>query len=169
MTDGDGDRQAHGRLFWISLVAAWAVIGFGLVSLLTHARATRPLAFTAYLLGSVFVHDFVLVPMVLAVGVLAGRRLPGTVRGPVLGGLVVSGVLILASYPVLRGSGRLAGNPSLLPRDYAAGLLLVLLAVWGVTAILVVATIRHRGGARATVGRDEGRATPDHEPSQDAR
>lgn len=168
MSDEGANAEAHGRLFWVSLVIGWVVIGFGLVSLLTHARATHPPAFAAYIFGALFVHDFVLVPVVLAFGVVVGRRLPPSVRGPFLAAMIVSGVLILASYPALRGFGRLPGNPSLLPRDYAAGLLLALAVVWTVTVLVIVAMRRKRRAKATAVERVEGPA-PEVDRPEEAR
>jgi hypothetical protein len=154
-------REEHGGLFWASLVIGWTVIGFGVVSVLDHAGATHPLAFTAYLLGAVAAHDFVLIPMVLGFGIVVGRRIPARVRGPFLAATVVSGVLVLASYPALRGFGRLADNPSLLPRDYAAGLSLALSVVWAATAALVAGRIRRRRQSRSFTDHDSGGTMPD--------
>jgi hypothetical protein len=154
-------REEHGRLFWASLVIGWTAIGFGVVSVLDHAGATHPLAFTAYLLGAVAAHDFVLIPMVLGFGIVVGRRIPARVRGPFLAAMVVSGVLVLASYPALRGFGRLADNPSLLPRDYVAGLSLALSVVWAATAALVAGRIRRRRQSRSFADHDSGGTMPD--------
>lgn len=66
--------------------------------------------------------------------------------------MVVSAMVALAAYPEVRGFGRFPGNPSLLPRDYAAGLLLVLFIVWGVTAVLVFASIRRGRAQRKSDG-----------------
>lgn len=138
------EEHGYGRLFWVSITVGWAGIGFGLVSALSHAGAARPVALGAYVLGTLVVHDLVLVPIVLAFAALVGRHLPTKARGWLLGAMVVSAMVALASYPEVRGFGRLPGNPSLLPRDYVGGLLLVLLLVWGVTAVFVFASIRRR-------------------------
>ena len=168
MNDEGANAEAHGRLFWVSLIIGWVVIGFGLLSLIAHARATHPLAFAAYILGPVIVHDFVLVPVVLAFGVVVGRRLPPSVRGSFVAALIVSGVLVLASYPALRGFGRLPDNPSLLPRNYSAGLIGALLLVWAVTVLGIVVKLRKRR-AEAIAGRDVEQAAHSGEPSEEAR
>ncbi len=134
-------RETYGRLFWLSLVAGWALIGFGLLVLVQRRGATHPVSFAVYVLGGIVAHDLVLVPVVMALGVLAARGLPAGVRGPVQGGLLVSGIVVLTSGPMVGGFGRLADNPSLLPRDYASSLLLVAAAVWAVVAAMVA--VRH--------------------------
>jgi len=83
---------------------------------------------------------------------LAGRRLrdraPAGWRWPLQLGLVTSGVLVLASVPVLYGVGRATqpGNASVLPGNYPRALAGVLLAVWlGVLTIgLLSARSRRR-------------------------
>lgn len=153
MNEGHAEGERYGRLFWVSLIVGWSGIGFGVISALSHAGAARPVALGAYVLGALVVHDLVVVPVALAFAVVVGRRLPAHVRGPLLGAVVVSAVVALASYPAVRGFGRFPGNPSLLPRDYAAGLLLVLFIVWAVTAALVFGSIR-RGRVRHEAPRE---------------
>lgn len=89
---------------------------------------SKPLVLARWMVGLTVAHDLVLAPLVLLAGV-------GTRRRPWLaGGLLVSGVVALVAFPVVRGYGRLPGNPSLLPRDYTRGLLLTLGVVWLGTA-----------------------------------
>jgi hypothetical protein len=91
-----------------------------------------PLVWLKWLVGLVLVHDFVLAPLVL----LAGRRLrdraPDPWSWPLRLGLVTSGVLVLASVPMLYGVGRRTqpGNASVLPENYPLALTAVLIVVW---------------------------------------
>ena len=70
-------------------------------------------------------HDFVLVPLTLLLGLALIRLLPANLRAPVAGGLVVLGSVTLLAVPVLGRFGARADNPTLLDRDYAAGWLVV--------------------------------------------
>jgi hypothetical protein len=81
--------------------------------------------------------------------------------------MIVSGVLVLASYPALRGFGRLPDNPSLLPRNYTAGLTWALL-VWAVTVLGIAAKLRKRR-AKTIAGRHVEEPTHDDEPREEAR
>ena len=66
-------------------------------------------------------------------------------------GLVTSGVLVLASLPVLYGVGRgtQPGNTSVLPGNYPLALAGVLLLVWlGVGALGALGASRRRGQPR---------------------
>ena len=91
-----------------------------------------PLVWLKWLVGLLLIHDFVLAPLVH----LVGRRLrmwtPEVWRWPLQLGLVTSGVLVLASIPVLYGVGRRTqpSNISVLPGHYPLALGGVLVAVW---------------------------------------
>jgi hypothetical protein len=47
---------------------------------------------------------------------------------------VVSGIVALFSWPLVRAYGLAANNPTSLPHNYALGLLVVLGVVWAVAA-----------------------------------
>ena len=98
-----------------------------------------------WLAGGVVLHDFVLVPLTLLLGVALIRLLPANVRAPAAGGLVVLGTVTLMAVPVLGGWGANADNPTILDRNYAAGWLVVA----GVTTLVVVVTIVVRAGGRS--------------------
>ncbi len=139
-------EREHGRLFWVATAAGWAVIAFGVWTLLQRSGATRPLNFTTWFVGLALVHDLVFAPIVAGLAVVLGPRIPSRMRGAVIAGLIVSGALVLVSLPPLLGE-RAADNPSLLPRDYGTGLLIGLALAWsGVAAVAVVARRRASSG-----------------------
>lgn len=134
----DHAEPLSGRRWWIGLTIGGAVGLFGLGGLLVDAAKTMPVVWLKWLVGLLLVHDLVLAPLVH----LAGRRLrdwaPGVWRWPLQLGLVTSGVLVIASVPVLVGVGRRTqpGNASVLPGDYPLALAGVLAVVWlGVLAL----------------------------------
>ena len=99
-----------------------------------------------WLAAGVVLHDFVLVPLTLAVGLALTSLLPASRRAPVAAGLVVLGTLTLVAVPVLGGWGANADNPTILDRDYAAGWLVlaaVILAV--VLTSMLLTRLTHRG------------------------
>ena len=98
-----------------------------------------------WLAGGVVLHDFVLVPLTLLLGVALIRLLPANLRAPVAGGLVVLGTVTLMAVPVLGGWGANADNPTILDRNYPAGWL----AVAGATILVVLVTIVLRRGGRS--------------------
>jgi hypothetical protein len=134
----------RGPLFWASAAAGWAVIGWGVRGALHHHVDTRPAQLVRFLLGGALVHDLVLAPVVLLAGVGLSRTVRGRWRAPVQAALLVAGTLILFTYPELRGFGHALHNPTSLPHNYTANLLLVLGAVAVGTVTVALLTARRR-------------------------
>jgi hypothetical protein len=95
----------------------------------------------AFLGGGVLVHDVVLAPVVVVLGVLAARLAPAAWRAPMAVGLVVWGSLTIMAIPVLGRFGALADNPTLLDRPY--------LASWAIGTALVAVAVALTGVVRA--------------------
>ncbi|GAA0331730.1 hypothetical protein ACKI1I_36200 [Streptomyces turgidiscabies] len=116
--------------------AGLALMGVG-VSLLTDVRDLPGVL--VWLGGAVVLHDMVIAPVVLLIGLALVR---GGVRGPVRGALLVAGALTAVALPVLLRPGRTA-NPSVLPLDYPRNWLVALVVVASVTAVwLTVRKVR---------------------------
>ncbi|MFF4394506.1 hypothetical protein [Streptomyces sp. NPDC001480] len=110
--------------------AGLALLGVG-VSLLLDVRDLTDVL--VWLGGAVVLHDVLIAPLVLLVGLGLVR---GDVRGPVRGALLVAGALTAVALPPLLRPGP-RGNSSVLPLDYPRNWLLALVAVATVTAVLV--------------------------------
>jgi hypothetical protein len=139
MTRWTGNRSA----FLMLGAVGWSVMAFGVWSLWHDAARTHPGEWVRWFAGAALVHDFVVAPIVFVIGVGLGKKLTQRVRRPVQFALVASGVFALISFPFVRGYGRTAANPSILPNNYARGLLIVLAAVWASSAIALVRVWRH--------------------------
>ena len=153
-----GAAEPLSGLGWWTGLAAGAAVGlFGLAGLLTDAAKTMPLVWLRWLLGLLLAHDFVVAPLVQLAGRRLRNRAPEAWRWPLQLGLVSSGVLVLASVPVLYGVGRSTqpGNASVLPGSYPRALAGVLALVW-----LGVLILGLRAGYRAGSPRRLGRARP---------
>ncbi|MFI1467736.1 hypothetical protein [Streptomyces wuyuanensis] len=93
--------------------------------------------------GALVLHDAVLAPLVLGVGLLVAG-LPA--RGVVRGALVVGGSLVLVTLPLLLRPGA-PPNPSALPLPYGRNLVIVLGVVAGAAClVLLVRRLRRRPG-----------------------
>jgi hypothetical protein len=137
----------RGPLFWGSAAAGWALILWGVRGALHHRVDTRPGQLVRFLLGGALAHDLLLAPAVLLAGALVARAVPGRWRAPVQAVLLVSGTLLLFTWPELRGYGRVLRNPTSLPHDYGTNLIVVLAAVVvGTAVVAVVSASRRRGG-----------------------
>lgn len=136
---------------WPVVAGAMVGIAFGIVglrSLVIAGDDARPAATLTWVVGLAIAHDLLLVPVVLVIGVAVKRLSPAAMRAWIGGGLLVSGAVSLVAWPLVRGYGRAAGNPSLLPRDYGTGLVTTLAIVW--VATLACGMINRRRRRRAS-------------------
>lgn len=149
---GDGGpatapARDYPRAFWPAVVVGWALMAVGAAGLagwIGHFAGPVPwLRAGAWVVGVALVHDLVVAPLACLAGVVTARLLPRPYRGPVVGALLVAAVVTAVAVPGLRGWGRLAGNPSVQPLNYATGLGTVL-AVVAAGALVVAAVARRR-------------------------
>jgi hypothetical protein len=130
--------SSRGPLFWVSAAAGWALIGWGVRGALHHHIDTRPAELGRFFVGGLIIHDLVFVPLVLAAGALLGRTVRGRWRAPVQSALIISGCAALFAWPEVRDYARVLHNPSSLPHNYAANLLVVVVVVWAGTAVVAL-------------------------------
>ncbi|MEH3067638.1 MAG: hypothetical protein PGN15_06090 [Aeromicrobium erythreum] len=98
--------------------------------------------------GAVLVHDLVVAPLTVVVGLALGRVLPPATRAPALLLLAGWALVTVAVANVLSGQGGKPDNPTLLTGDYGLA--------WGVATLLVALAV----GALVVVGvRQERRRT----------
>ncbi|KAA6211205.1 hypothetical protein [Streptomyces filamentosus] len=136
-----------------SQVLRYAVggLGVGLIGLGAWLVTAEPApgAVLVWLAGALVVHDGVLAPLVLAVGLLIAGR-PG--RGLWRGALVIAGSVVLVTLPLLLRPGP-PPNPSALPLAYGRNLAIVLAAVAAGAGLLHLARLWRRRSQRR-VGTD---------------
>jgi hypothetical protein len=109
-------------------------LGFG------NLRAT-----VEWLIGGIVLHDAVLAPVTVLVGVgfvVLQRR--GVRTGPLIVGGLVLGTVTIAAIPVLGRFGARSDNATLLDRNYVVGWLVLA----GLTALVSVAVLLARGTRR---------------------
>ncbi|GAA3342850.1 hypothetical protein GCM10017714_32990 [Curtobacterium pusillum] len=132
----------------VLVVVGVLVIAFGAYVLVTTVRPVRIGGLATWLLGAVVLHDAILSPFVVAVGLLlrrTGRALRAWALVVVQAVVVLGSVLALVVLPEIAAKAQGQKNPTVLPFDYGARLLLVegvLLLV--VVAVLVVGAVRSR-------------------------
>jgi hypothetical protein len=114
-----------------------ALMGYGGYVLLTSRRIPDPWGPVQWLVAVVVVHDALLAPLVVLIGLLT------RVRGVWRAGLVVAGCLTAVALPVLIRPGR-PRNPSVVPLDYPRNWLIAV----GCVAVLtgVAAAVRRWRG-----------------------
>jgi len=109
---GRDDEHRAGPLFWISAAMGWAVIAWGLRGIFQHSLDTRPANLARFVVGGALLHDLIIAPLIIGAGVLLARAVPGRARAVIQGALAVSGIVALFSYPLVRGFGLAANNPT---------------------------------------------------------
>ena len=110
-----------------------AATAYGLV-LALGLGVQQVLAVLVWAFGGILVHDGLIAPAVVALGVLVAVRAPSSWRTPLLWALVVLGPLTLVAVPVLGRFGAKADNPTLLDRPYWLGYAVVVVVVLGLAA-----------------------------------
>lgn len=138
---GEGGHPS-GPLFWLSAVAGWVVIGVGLRGIFMKSIDTRPSNLAKFVVGGALLHDLLIAPVVIVLGVALARSVPRRARATVQGALAVTAILALFSYPLVRAYGLNTHNPTSEPHNYTMNLLIVLSVVWAVAAGLVIRRFR---------------------------
>lgn len=139
----------------VGLALGTPVMAYGVQGALVDAQDTRPVELASWVVGSALANDLVVVPLVLAVGAVTRRVTPRAAWPAVRTGLIVTGALCLVAWPFVRGYGRDPRIPSLLDRNYAAGLAMAVAVVWALVAAWLLVS-----GRRVTTRRPPGDVTP---------
>lgn len=156
MSADDPPTTTSRRGLLAGLALGLPIMAYGARGVVVDGALTHPAELARWVVGAAAVNDLVLVPVVLGAGWLGRRSVPGDLWPAVRAGLATTGVLALVGWPFLRGYGADPGNPSLLPRDYGAGLAAAVAAVWTVVAALALvrrARRRRHGGEALRAGR----------------
>jgi hypothetical protein len=149
-------REPATKPFWVLTAVGAAVMAWGVFGLVTNAGpGATQIKLGRWLLwfvAALLVHDGLIAPLVLLTGRGLRRVRPIVLRTPLQVGAVLSGVVTLLAYPLLRGYGQTAqgGNPSILPGNYRSGWLTVVALVWlGVAGVAGWRLLRRRHSRQA--------------------
>ena len=124
------------RGLWIGVGLGAPLIALAAVDALASSRDTRPRELLLWLLAVLVLTDLLVLPTALGFGHL--------VRGRpwMRWAMSCAAIVVLVSWPFVRGYGRDSHNPSALPRNYAAG---SIIAIAGVAATAGVGALAARG------------------------
>jgi hypothetical protein len=106
-----------------------AVMLYALVGAVTSGEVNL-IGVPIFLVAMLILHDGLFLPAVLGAGALVRRFVPERWRGTVRFGGIITLALCVVAVPLALGFGRSADNPSLLPRAYGRGLVLILIVGW---------------------------------------
>ena len=127
-------------------VAGGLLLAFGLLRLVTKLDPPDLWVLLLWLVVAVAVHDCVVAPLTVGVGVTLAR-VPPRARRYVQGALVVGALVTVVAVPLIGRRGTQPSVKALLLRDYAGNLALVLGLVAAVALLLYAArVVRERGG-----------------------
>lgn len=116
-------------------------VGFGLwgVWLMRDFTAEQLVSMGTWLLGGVIVHDAVIAPITVLIGVIAARVLPRHARAVAGVAFLVWATLTVAFINVLSGQGGKPGNDTVLNRPYGISWVVLTLAI-----AVIAAVVAHR-------------------------
>lgn len=147
VVSSDEARPASGTGFWIGLALGLPLVAYGLWGLVDTFPGDRLRNVAVYFVGGAVVHDLLVAPAVCLLGWVLVRFVPRVAVGPVQAAAVASGIVALVAWPLVRGYGITAGEPSFLSRNYTASVLIVWGVAWSTAAIVIlvrVVTARRR-------------------------
>jgi hypothetical protein len=135
-----------------------ALIGFGGYTLvMLQPRPNQLIGVAVWLIGAIVLHDAVLSPLLVGVGLLmrrAGHRVPWTVIALVQGAVVIGCLFTLMFLPEVAVQQRGPKNATVVPLDYAQNLIImwaVLAAIVVVGSIVLVRRTRRGGRSHSSV------------------
>lgn len=120
-------------------------LGWYGLSLLLDLSSTDLLSVAVWFTGGILLHDAVFAPLCAVGGVGARRILPRSWWASGACGAVCTVALVLIAAPVLGRSRAMSDNPTVLDRNYVAGLFVAVVIVW---ALVVLATVVRRSIAK---------------------
>ncbi|MBC7633767.1 hypothetical protein [Aeromicrobium sp.] len=123
-----------------------AGVGFGLWGLwlmrgFTGAQLTST---GVWLAGGVVLHDFIVAPIIVLVGVAAARLLPGHFRSATALAFLLWATLTVVFIPVLSGQGGKPDNMTILGRPYFLSWVVLTLVLAGFAVAASLRRRRHR-------------------------
>ena len=130
-------RTPGGALFWSGVVAGWTLIAIGVAGGL--ANVTSVPHWLGWLAGALLVHDLVLAPFAAGLGGVLRVAVPGWFRAYVQAALVFTAIVLAVGLPAALRLGGDESNPSELPVNAWAGVVVVVLEsllVWGLVRSL---------------------------------
>lgn len=129
------------RTLRLLLVVAGVGLGFRGLWLMRDFSREQLTSEAFWVAGGVLLHDAILAPIIVVIGVVAARWLPGHFRAVAALAFLIWGTLTIVFIPVLSGQGGKADNDTILGRPYWLSWLVMTLVL---AAAAAFAGWRHR-------------------------
>ncbi len=142
------DDGRPGPMAWCTISVGCGVIGWALAGVIREADRTHPGSWATWVIGAALVHDLVVLPIVLLVGLALSTFLHRGWRGPARAALVIVAIVAAATWPTVARYGARADNPSVLPLDAARHLAVIAVGAFG--AATVAALVGRRRSHRTS-------------------
>ncbi len=115
-------------------------VGFGLwgLWLMRDFTSDRLVSAGIWVAGGILVHDAVIAPVTVVIGVVAARLLPRHARAPMGIAFLVWATLTIVFVPVLSGQGGKPDNDTILGRPYVASWLVLTAVLLAVAAVIAL-------------------------------
>jgi hypothetical protein len=127
---------------WLTGSLGVLLLGYGIWRIVQFSDATQPRHLGGWLVAALVLHDGILGWLVVGIGWLLGRFVPGRARAYLQGGLITAGLVSLVAAPMIYRRGKSQPGQSLLERNYLANLLIIFACIAAVTAIAYLVRVR---------------------------
>ena len=122
---------------------------FGAVRILTNPAATKPVHLALWLAAVVIVHDGIIAPVTVVVGYLIARVIRGRPQAYVQAAVAMAAMIAVIALPQIYRRGKSAPGTTLLHRNYALNLVIIVGAVAVLAALAYAITGRRRASSSA--------------------
>ena len=143
MTAADEDPAQHGKGLWVGLTLGLPAVAYGIRGFLsTYPDLQRRLALAKWIVGVDLVHDFLVAPLAIVVGLALRCLVPARVRAPAQFGAFASAIVLALAWRPLTHSAAYKHNATAQPLDYVSATLIVLGVVWAIAAMWIAVRLK---------------------------
>ncbi len=125
----------------VLIAGGLAFLALGGLVLLLDVNPARYLGIALWFAGAIVVHDALIAPGVVVVGIVLrrlGRKLPGAIVAIIQGAIAVLAIVTAIVVPEILKKQIGSANPSILPLDYAGNLAALYLGTALATLVAIV-------------------------------
>lgn len=124
---------------------------FGVFRLLTQIPGGDLIALFVWLVAALLVHDGLVSPVVVAVGVLVTKAVPPRTRRYLQGALVTGALITVIAVPLITRENSQPQVKSILQQNYSANLVVLLgIVAGGALALYILRVVRDRSRTSVT-------------------
>jgi hypothetical protein len=133
---------------------------FGVFRLLTQIPGDDLIALFVWLVAALLIHDGLVSPVVVAIGVLVARAVPPRTRRYLQGALVAGALITVVALPLIKRQDSQPQVKAILQQNFGANLVVLLAVVaGGALALYVLRVIRDRTSVTNERPSDDQRST----------